>query len=134
MGMAIVNFKMVTSNMAFGGKNLISRGILLHKLGFLKKKLFICKKIQVSIYYNLHNHANCFNWCSELTHYPADMFYYTSFISPHAILAPALPVILLTKPSCGGPGKWALELSPKPRSSSLAWIIMERPTTEPNFS
>ena len=132
--MAIVNFKMVTSNMAFGGKNLISRGILLHKLGFLKKKLFICKKIQVSIYYNLHNHANCFNWCSELTHYPADMFYYTSFISPHAILAPALPVILLTKPSCGGPGKWALELSPKPRSSSLAWIIMERPTTEPNFS
>ena len=100
--MAIVNFKMVTFIMAYGRKNLISRGIILQKL---KKKLFICKKIQVSIYYNLHNHANCFNWCSELTHYPAHMFYYTSFISPHAILAPALPVILLTKPSCGGPGK-----------------------------
>merc|ERR1712210_72362 len=67
-------------------------------------------------------------------HYPAHMFHYTSLISPQAILAPALPVILLTNPSCGGPGSLALELSPKPRSSSLAWIIMERPTTEPNFS
>merc|ERR1719270_2710397 len=62
------------------------------------------------------------------------MFYSTSLISPQAILAPAFPVILLTKPSWGGPGSFALELSPKPRSSSLAWIIMERPTTEPYFS
>merc|ERR1719237_237838 len=49
-------------------------------------------------------------------------------ISPHAILAPALPVIFETNPFCGGPGSLALELSPSPKSSSSACTITERPT------
>merc|ERR1719195_2128533 len=53
----------------------------------------------------------------------------TRTISPHAILAPALPVIFETNPFCGGPGSLALELSPSPKSSSSACTIIERPTT-----